>query len=276
MLPGQYLIQSYLIEAYTYGNYNDNWQCKSATHLQTFNPSLQFEFGLLDWLDITCIGNVLYNDGNNQSDVHLGPTQVWLGMQLLRAPPETSKLNLRFLLFEQFPTGPYQNLSANKSFVGSGSNGSYQSGLSIVLQKTFTTLRKLDLNINFNANYTFYLSPVHVRGYNYYGGNETTDGVIHLGNTFLVDLSAQFSCTQRWAIVSDFSYQYAGKTRFAGNAGDGLSSLAGPSSESFVITPGFEYNLNANIGILATSWLTIAGRNTAAFAGGAISINATF
>lgn len=276
MLPGEYTLQPYLIESYTYAAYSKNWGYTSATPLQTFTPAVQFEFGLLNWLDFTIYTQAQYNAGAGQSDFHLGITQAFLGFQILKQTATNSFPNLRLLFVEQFPTGPYQNLSPEKSFVGAGSNGSFQSGIILVLQSLFSTVRHQDLNINLNLDYFFYLSSVHVHGYNYYGGNASTNGFAQPGEAFTLNLAVQFAFTENWAIVSDFNYQHTRATTFFGNAGDGISSLSAPASQSIVITPGFEYNMSANLGLLVSTWLTVAGQNTSAFAGGVISFDATF
>jgi hypothetical protein len=123
----------------------------------------------------------------------------------------------------------------------------------------------------------FFLAPVHVKGFNVYGGGFETKGKVRPGNVFNTILGLEFSLTQRWALALDITHSYQNKTRFSGNQGilkigEG-AIVGGPSKNQISLAPAIEYNFSENVGVIAGAWFTIAGRNSTEFVSGVIAVN---
>ena len=113
-------------------------------------------------------------------------------------------------------------------------------------------------------------SSVNVKGFNTYGGGYGANGKVRPGQTLTAFLSGEYSINQRWALAFDSEFLYQRKSHFSGKNGitttGEVANTELPSSVQISFAPEFEYNFTPMSGLLAGVWITVAGKNSAAFA----------
>lgn len=277
--PGKFNIQPYLFYTNTYGNYDKDGHGHARKHnTKQLNPSVVFQWGMLDWFDgiinVQSITN--WRDGKGVTNFGDMSLSVGFGLQNEGVYKPAILIGVK----ETFPTGKYSSLSPSLGGIDASGAGAYSTTLSLNLSKVIWWWWPLH-PINFRGSFQYTIpANVNVKGFNAYGGGYGTKGTIHAPSAFLMDLAFEFSFTQRWVLCTDFVYNYAAKTKFVGKKGvdtEGLiASNGAPFSEQISLAPGLEYNPNENVGILGGVWFSVWGKNSAEFVSGIISITAAF
>ncbi len=274
--PGEGLIQPYVFVTDNYATFDGNRHSESIPDLVNLNPLMFFQTGVTNWLDTILIVQGDVNWQNGLTGGGFGDTTWQLGFPITRQGLYLPAMKI--YLTEVFPTGRYQKLSATKSGLESTGGGSFQTGIGFVIGKIilWDTLHPMSLRLS--LNYTV-PAPVHVKGFNSYGGGYDTDGTIYPGNTFKASFGSEVSLTQNWVFANDVVYQTSAHTRFSGTTGTTLShgrgsaaSVGGGSSDSLSLAPAIEYNFTPNLNLLGGVWFTVYGRNTHNFVSGIISL----
>jgi hypothetical protein len=271
--PGFFNFQGYVFAQDTYARFDKNGSSKSIPTLWTVQPVAIFQAGLTSWLDFTLIGQAFYNHQSGQSATNIGDTSVQLGVQLI--PESAYRPAVRLVIAESFPTGKYQKLNPKKLGLDSTGSGSYKTTISLNSSKVVWWFLLHPMNFRLSLNYTI-PSMVHVERFNSYGGGYRTEGKVHPGNNFSVDGAIEFSFTQHWVLALDVVYSYTNVSTFSGRKGTtstGATAVVGaPSSSQLSIAPAIEYNPSEHLGIIAGVWATLAGRNSANFVSGVVSV----
>lgn len=277
--PGNYNIQPYLFYTNIYGNYDKHGVSHSRKHnTKQLNPSVIFQWGMLDWFDGVINVQTISNWSNGKSSTHFGDTSLSFGFGIQKET--VYKPAILIGVKENFPSGKYSSLSSSLGGIDATGAGAYSTTLSLNLSKVIWWWWPLHpINFRGSFQYTF-PSIAKVNGFHAYGGGYGTKGKIHTPNAFMMDLAFEFSFTQRWVFCTDFVYDYSAKTKFVGKKGvdsTGLVAVNGaPFSEQISLAPGIEYNPNENIGILGGVWFTVWGENSSEFVSGILSVTASF
>ena len=90
--------------------------------------------------------------------------------------PKTWIPSMKFSIRETCPTGKYRNLSPEKGPVEVGGLGSWSTSFIFVAGRLIHLSGAHYLTVRFNAAYTIF-APVHVKGFNTYGGGYGTNGI---------------------------------------------------------------------------------------------------
>lgn len=279
LAPGNFNIQPYLFYTNIYGNYDAHGHGHSRKHnTKQLNPSLVFQWGMLDWFDGVVNVQSITNWSNGKSSTHFGDTSLSVGFGIQKET--VYKPAILIGVKETFPTGNYTGLSTTLGGVDSTGAGAYSTTVSLNLSKVIWWWWPLHpINFRGSFQYTF-PSIANVKGFHAYGGGYGTKGKIHTPNAFLMDLAFEFSFTQRWVFCTDFVYTYSAQTKFVGKKGvdafGNVASNGGPFSDQISLAPGIEYNPNENVGILGGVWFSVWGRNSSEFVSGIISVTASF
>ncbi len=272
---GHYNIEPYQYATTNYGIYNSHWNSHGTPKFYNINTQVSLQFGLPCQFDIVFNPSWAWNHTEKAShwvlnDLNLGfDYQLWKFKKRQWWP--TTKLAIR----ANMPIGKYQKLNPKSQTTDSGGFGSWTPSVAIVMSHLFWWGGHIFFAPRFNIQYAF-PTPVHVKGYNAYGGGHHTRGTVFPGQSLQVQLGYEVSLSQNWVIAGDIQYVHSNKTRFKGRKGStgGIpNSVGGPSSESFSLAPAIEYNWSNNYGIIAGAWFTVAGRNTVEFASGVIAFN---
>ncbi len=167
-----------------------------------------------------------------------------------------------------FPTGKYQKLRPSKKGTDLSGQGSFHTNASLEFYKVYRLNDHHFLSATLYLSYT-YLVPVHVKGFNAYGGGHHTRGKVHPGNILKGILSFEYTLNQNWVLSIDNVYIHINKNRFNGHRGftdsGDVASVGGPSSEQISFAPAIEYNFSSSFGINTGAWVTAWGRNSTEF-----------
>lgn len=265
--PNHPVIATIALFTVTYGTYSDNWKFQGTDNTYAFNPYLEFLFGLTDHIGVDMYASMISNHKKGESFTHLQDTIVLLGFQIARDKPKTWIPDIRLTLQETLPTGKYEKLNPKKMSIDSTGQGSYQTGFNLITQKLFP-FQNTFLLLKWTLTYLF-PSPVHVQGYNTYGGGKGTSGKVYPGQTLYLYFSGEYSFTQHWAFAFDMDFQYQQKSTFSGDPGqtDGIPNAVGTLPlVQMSFSPQIEYNFSDHSGLLFGLWATLFGRNSPAFA----------
>lgn len=270
--PGHFNIQPYIFFTNTFAQFNENRRSVNITDIWQLKGSFIAQTGLLNWLDFTTTINGEQNWQGNQTSGNLGDTEVELGIQLMREEPYRPAL--RITVAENLPTGKYHKLNPNKSGIQATGTGSYETSISLNLTKVIWWAFTHPFAIRASFNYTV-PTPVHVQGFNAYGGGFGTRGKVRPGNSLTVDTSIELSFTQHLVFALDFVYSYQNHSTFSGYKGKtktgAIATVGAPSNDNFSCAPAIEYNPTESLGFLAGFWFTITGRNSSDFVAGILT-----
>ncbi len=260
--PGSLSITSYVYFLRQYGIYNSHWNVNHNPQFNIQTYEVFLETGITKWVDFNLNLYGITSQVHGRSTLAFSDLQAYLGFQLIKSQKETWVPDVRLLIGENFPTGQYQHLNPKKQGADVSGSGSYGTIVLLVLDKVYYHFPTHPISLNLNVYYTW-LTKVHVRGVNAYGGAVDTKGVVNPGNQFTVNLSAEFSLTRNWVAGLDVHYLHTDRSSFRGAGGAGLSS-----SEQWSLAPCLEYNFSDHMSVEWGAWFSVAGRNAPAFAGG--------
>ncbi|GAB4192676.1 MAG: hypothetical protein Tsb0015_15070 [Simkaniaceae bacterium] len=275
---GEFYFQPTLLVFHTYGNYDENWNLQNGPDTLSINPSLDFQMGITDRFGLEVTASLISNWKQGRQSTRLEDTIFILGYQILEDISGSWRPNFRIDLIEIIPTGSYNKLNPQNLGTDSTGEGSFQTGFVLIVKKTFP-VKSHYLSLEGSFSY-FFPASVHVQGFNAYGGGFNTRGTVHPGDSWALNLSAEYSLSQRWGIILETIFEYQAKSTFSGKPGflkPGIPAEVGlPSSFSWSLAPEIEYNFTSKFGMLFGMWLTLLGRNTDAFYSGFLSFVYTF
>lgn len=275
---GYYNIEPYLYITANTGTYNGDWERKDKETFWNNNFQFFLWIGLTSWLDFQLAPNVSYNHTDQAGNWALGDLPVTFDIQLYHDDFDKDDWwpNIKLAIGERIPLGKYRNLEPKKKKTDIGGGGSWVTELGIVFGKLIhlTGIHYMTARLSFQYNLP---APTRLKGFNAYGGGRGTDAKFFPAQNFQADLGMEFVVTQNWALALDIAGSWAGSSHFSGRPGVGVNGLPAPlktpSSVQYSLAPAFEYNWNANLGMIAGSWFTVAGRNAIQFWSGIVAVN---
>ncbi len=277
MPPGIANIQPYLFVTDIYAAFDEDRHSVDISKIINANPLFIIQTGITSWMDtiLTVQGEESWQ--NHHQSGGFGDTTLQLGLKILKQGLWIPAMKI--YINETFPTGRYENFSADKAAVSTTGSGAYTTSFSLNASKIlfWDTLHPTSFRLSLN----YYISTsVHVHGLNAYGGGFGTKGTIHPGNTFKLSFGTEMSLTQRWVLANDLVYQATSRTTFSGNPGvdakGDLAPIGNGFSDSLSLAPAIEYNFSPNLGILAGVWFTVYGRNSSNFVSGVFTVTYTY
>jgi hypothetical protein len=184
--------------------------------------------------------------------------------------------SVKLTLKETIPMGKYQNLNPKKLGIDAGGTGSWSSGAALVIGHLIHF--KSVYYFNYRLTFAYVLpAPVRLKGFNHHGGGYGTDARFFPPQNIKVDLGLEFTLAQTWAFALDVVGFWAARTHYTGNPGmtaPGVPATLGHNSQAqFALAPAIEYNWNADLGVIAGVWFTVAGRNIVSFTTATAALN---
>ncbi len=271
---GHFTIQPYFYFNTFTGNYNAHWNSVSIPNFYASSLQLQVFAGITQWMDVQIFPLVICNATQGQTSVQFADLPLGVDFQLITDTQYRWFPGVKLQLVETFPTGKYQKLNPKKLLTDSSGLGSFNTALTLVFYKVYHLVGKHYLSMTAALGYSVF-APVHVKGFNAYGGGFKTRGTVYPGNTLTGIISFEYSLNQNWVLALDNVYTHGNKTRFSGHRGfvseDTLARVAFPSNEALSFAPALEYNFSIHSGLIAGCWFTAAGRNSPIFRNGIIS-----
>ncbi len=277
---GHYNIEPYIFAAAFTGTYSSEWD---VVKFPTFwNSFLQVPtmIGLASWLDVLITPTVNWNYSQHQAAWTVGDLLFGFDAQLYHSTQNSWAPFVKLTLKEILPIGKYRNLNPKKLYTDEGGEGSWMTGLGLVIGNLYHIKSVYYFNYRLALNY-FLPAPVHLKGFNFYGGGYGTDLRFFPASNFEADLGIEVTLAQTWALALDVIGYWSGKGHYTGKR-RGVDASGKPASlnarwlrsqAQFSLAPAIEYNWNENIGVIAGAWFSFAGRNTLAFTSGVIAVN---
>ena len=277
---GQFEIESYVYCTTNVGAYNQNWNAVSASHnFFSLNPQFLCFFGLTSWMDINITPQFFYNTTNHQNSTQFGDLPIALDFQLLDPAATPYFPGIKFTIRETFPTGPYEHLNPDKLLTDQTGAGTFATAFNLVFYQVYHLGGHNFLSTTYSAAYTV-TTPVHVHGFNTYGGGYGTNGTVLPGQSFQGIISFELALTQNWVLAIDNVYTHTNSSNFFGTVGKTTSGSAATvgvhSSEQISFAPAIEYNFSSTLGLEAGCWFTAWGRTSTEFRSGVIAFDYTY
>lgn len=268
---GHVNIEPFIFAIANIGSYDNDWGVSGQKSFWNivFQPDIQI--GLSKRLDCAINPILQYNYSEHAGKWSMGDIPVQLDVQLYTHNDSLVQWNtaLRLSLYANIPTGRYRNLSPEKNLSDGSGTGSWNPGIGLDWGNLFYLGKSRFLTWR-NALVYNYSPSVKVKNLNVYGGGPGTDGTVYPGYSIKFDTAIEVNITRNWAFACDLVTNISGKTRFSGTS---AVSNTSPFSIQFSMAPAIEYNLSAQLGIIAGSWFTLAGKNSAQFASAVIALN---
>jgi hypothetical protein len=183
---------------------------------------------------------------------------------------------IKLAVREIFPTGNFQYLHPRKLGTDETGLGTFATQFNLIFYKVFHVYGHHWLSTTVSAEYTVN-TPVHVHGFNVYGGGFGANGKALPGNQFQGIVSFEYTLNRNWALALDGVFVHTDATLFYGIPGvtfaGTLANEGQPSSEQWSFAPALEYNWSDRLGIIAGCWISAWGRNSAVFRSGVVNID---
>jgi hypothetical protein len=273
---GHWNIEPYQFVNTTYGIYDHRWHSHNIPHnFYNVNTQIPVQYGFGQRFDFLFTPAFSWNRTAGASHWVLNDMVFGFDYQILNDKIGKWWPAIKLALRGNFPFGRFQHLRPHRKGTDIGGGGSWFPTVGITMSKLYWWGGHTFFATRLNWQYTF-PTPVHVRGFNAYGGGRNTRGKVFPGQILLGQFGFELTLSQRWAIAGDIQYQHINKTRFKGQKGrtNGVPNTVGfPSSDQWSLAPAIEYNWNAYVGIIAGVWFTVAGRNSPVFANAVVAIN---
>lgn len=275
---GHYDIEPYFFAiAYT-GAYDHHGHAKSSSTVWNnyFQPEVQI--GIAPNMDIEILPTVYYNLGQNAANWAFGDLPIIWDISLYEGQFKVREweTGVKLSFSETIPFGKYRNLKPEKKGTQIGGTGSWVTEVILAWGNLF----RLNGSHYFNGRLNIGCSipaPVHVKGFNFYGGGYGTDGTVYPGKVLNIDVAFEYTLTQNWVFALDMVGNWTTRFRFKGNPGTTATGEVAPiktiSAVQYSLAPAIEYNWSADIGLIAGSWFTVGGRNSPKFASFAMAFN---
>jgi hypothetical protein len=267
----------YGLDVLTNGAYNSFGQVNHSPLFRTMVANPILTHGFADWLDVQLTLPYVYNTTRNASHHRLADTALAIGIQLLEQNKSPTRMDVRILLQETFPTGRYNHLNPNELGTDSSGLGSYQTQYGLNFQYLLHLYNSHYLRTRLILS-RLYARPVEVHGLNSYGGTVGTSGKINPGSENYLDWAFEYTLTQNWVAVLEGTYSTGKATRFngvlkIGNIGSPSASIGSGDYNETALAPALEYNFNGNIGLIGGVWFPISGKNTSHYMTYVLALN---
>jgi hypothetical protein len=281
--PGHWLIEPYVYDIMTYGQFNRNGTLQSTGAAHDFGSQSYIEYGLVDRLTLGLIPRLGFHEssaGQDSSDFTLGDTTLQAAFGLTQFHQGSDVPATALVIQETFPTGKYDRLNGRTD--GALGSGAYSTTVALYSQMYFWMpngrILRTRLDVTYEASRWASLHDTSV-----YGTSNGFEGRVHPGPSVFGDLAFEYSFTQSWVLAMDFWWEHDGNTQVQGGYVPTASSVLptylvqnSGSDDLLYVAPAVEYNWSPSMGVIAGARITAAGRNVGATVAPVAAINMFF
>lgn len=275
---GEMYLEPYIYATTNTGMYNSRWHVVETPNFFSLSGQVFSYFGLTSFMDFAIIPQFFYQTTKGKHSVKFADLPLGFDIQFLNQTPGAVYPGIKLSIREIFPTGNYQRLNPKKLETDLTGLGSYSTQLGLILYQVYHLGGYVFLSTYYSASYTI-ATPIHVHGFNAYGGGYGTNGKVFGGNSFQGIISFELAITRNWAFAIDNVYTHTDIVHFQGTpgtttkGGTTAATVGLPSSEQLSFAPAIEYNWSADLGLIAGCWFTAAGRNSTQFRSGIVALS---
>lgn len=270
---GHYLLEPYLYDVSTQGQFTEDGKRHSASHANNVGNLTYIVYGLSNTWGVGVIPTGGYNKLSGSSSSGFGDLTLQAQHRLTHFQPCRHVPTLSIALQQTLPTAKYDRLG-DQAAAGFGA-GAYTTNAAVYSQMYFWMPNRRIVRVRLNLSESF-SSIVDIKDASVYGTSDGFRGETKPGNVFFADLAGEYSVTRRWVAALDATYRHANDTLVTGhylpNPGEPVLIHSG-SSDAFGFAPAVEYNFNSKLGVLLGTRIIARGRNTARTITPAIAIN---
>jgi hypothetical protein len=280
---GHWLIEPYVYDAMTYGEFNRNGTLQSTGAAHEFGSQAYIEYGLVDRITLGLIPRFGLHEssaGQGSSDFTVGDTTLQAAFGLTQFHQGSDIPATSIVVQETFPTGRYDRLDGPED--GALGSGAHSTTVAFYSQMYFWMPNGRILRARLDVSYQASQSAS-LYGNSVYGTQTGFDGRVQPGQSVFGDLSFEYSVTQRWVLATDLWWEHDGNTQVKGSyapyTNPALPAYVVQNSGSddlFYVAPAIEYNWSASMGVIAGARVTAAGRNVGATVSPVAAINMYF
>ncbi len=283
---GTYDVEPYLYLYPITADFNSDWSKQEQSTLWILTAQGGSYVGITSWMDVVFLPSVSWQWCENKYSMQLNDFQVLFDFALWTFPDGSFAPSAKLSIGETFPTGQYRNLGSGQLGTDVGGRGSYQQNVNLVLGQQYYFGGEHWFNYQLACLYTYFV-PVHVKGFNTYGGGSKCNGTVYPGQELTATLGLQYSLTYNWALALDVTGVWTARDRFTGRPGSAEEGRKVPNryrsshqatvgqgaAFQFSLAPAIEYNWNQIWGVIFGSQVVITGRNTTSYAAAIFALN---
>jgi hypothetical protein len=276
------VIETYLFDAIVQAHYDNSGRRSGIPRTDGFESQTYFFYGLTDTVTLGLgarFGYLQPSQAPSSSRVGVGDTTVRAQLQLAQWSAGHWIPTISLMLAETLPTGRFDQLGDRLSD-GHGT-GAHTATLAFYSQRPFWLptgrILRARLNLSWSSS-----DRVDIQDASVYGTGSGFRGQATPGETFEVDLGAEYSLSHQWVLAMDVDYLRGASTTVLGAyppvQGGPAVTVAEHSgtSQSLSVAPAVEYNWNARVGMIAGVMVPVSGRNTGAGYTPTIALNMYF
>lgn len=244
---------------------------------QLFSNSTMWKYGITDALSIQAHTVISYGwkkNAGHSTGPKFGDFPVDLIWRFVNANPKRYIPSLNLFAGVVFPTGDYSSLGHGQDGVGAGS---YVFRTALMSQSTYKLPGNHNLRLRVWNWFRRALNAADVRDTSTYGTTTGFRGKGRPGMSGQTGFSLEYGINRQWLLAIDVARDWANGSRVWGHTKAGtFTDRTGAPSGDWQVAPAFEYNWNANWGIIAGASLYYAGHNTSIKIAPQFAINTVF
>ena len=268
---GHFNIEPYVYVANDFGHFNAGGHILRHDVRPTgTNVVFCAQMGLAESIDLNIYPQFTYSYGTGKDDISMGDLIIGPSFQIFKNNAKFYGVTWKWGLNQLFPCGTFENLDPVYSGNDGPGLGAWSTTLYTAAAKLFHIQREnfFDLRTAFS---TIFYVPTKLHGRNSFGGDETTDGTLTKGPSFIWDIGMEFTLSLNWALALDIENQYTIKSTFKGQT---IEKVGNPN-DSYILSfaPAIEYNHSVGLGVIAGVWVGAIGIDTEDFLNYVIAVN---
>ena len=276
---GHTLMEPYVYDVVTQGNYTASGKRQSTPHQNTFGSLTYLIYALTDKVGIGFIPTFDYSTVTGApSSAGPGPGDLTAQLQrrITQFQPCGWMPTISLAVQQTLPTGRYDQLG-NRPTDGFGA-GAYTTTPEFLSQMYFWLPNHRILRLRFNVTDAF-SGTVPLRDASVYGTTAGFRGNARPGSSFYIDTSLEYSAERSWVLALDATWRTTGNTRVTGyyvqssGAPGPVTQTNSGWSDEVGLAPAVEYSWKPWIGVLLGVRLFPAGRNAQDSITPAIAVN---
>ncbi len=277
---GHWLIEPYLYDLITYGQFDRDGTLSSTGAAHDIGNQSYIEYGLVNGFTLGLIPRLGFHEssaGQDSSGFTMGDITLQGAYGLTQFQPGSWLPATSLVIGETFPTGKYDRLDGQTD--GALGSGAYSTTVSLYSQTYLWMPNGRILRTRLDLSYE--LSRwASVRGMSIYGTSSGFNGRARPGQTFVADLAFEYSLIQQWVLATDFNWEHDGNTRVEGGYVPSVlpSYLVqdSGSDDLLYLAPAVEYNWSGSMGVIAGARIAALGRNIGATVTPVAAVNMYF